>query len=65
MWNSAREDATRSDRDFMLQVLETAVEAGARTLNIPDTVGYAMPGQSTAKLIGTIHRHFASGGRQP
>jgi 2-isopropylmalate synthase len=53
------EDATRSDRDFLLQVLEAAVEAGARTLNIPDTVGYAMPEEYGA-LIGFIHRHFAS-----
>jgi 2-isopropylmalate synthase len=53
------EDATRSDRDFMVQVLEAAVEAGARTLNIPDTVGYAMPEEYGA-LIGFIHRHFAS-----
>ena len=53
------EDATRSDRDFMVQVLEAAVEAGATTLNIPDTVGYAMPEEYGA-LIGFIHRHFAS-----
>ena len=37
------EDATRSDREFLVQVLDAAVEAGATTLNIPDTVGYAMP----------------------
>jgi 2-isopropylmalate synthase len=55
------EDATRSDRDFMVQVLEAAVEAGATTLNIPDTVGYAMPEEYGA-LIGFIHRHFASAG---
>jgi 2-isopropylmalate synthase len=55
------EDATRSDRDFMVQVLEAAVEAGAKTLNIPDTVGYAMPEEYGA-LIGFIHDHFASAG---
>jgi 2-isopropylmalate synthase len=55
------EDATRSDRDFMVQVLEAAVEAGATTLNIPDTVGYAMP-EEYGTLIGFIHRHFASAG---
>jgi 2-isopropylmalate synthase len=55
------EDATRSDRDFMVQVLEAAVEAGATTLNIPDTVGYAMPEEYGA-LIGFIHDHFASAG---
>jgi 2-isopropylmalate synthase len=37
------EDATRTDREFLVQVLDAAVEAGAATLNIPDTVGYAMP----------------------
>lgn len=37
------EDATRSDRDFLAQVLETVIEAGATTLNITDTVGYATP----------------------
>jgi 2-isopropylmalate synthase len=55
------EDATRSDRDFLVQVLEAAVEAGATTLNIPDTVGYAMPEEYGA-LIGFLHRHFASAG---
>ncbi|MEO1085972.1 MAG: 2-isopropylmalate synthase, partial [Acidobacteriota bacterium] len=37
------EDAGRSDRDFLVQVLDVAIEAGATTLNIPDTVGYLMP----------------------
>ena len=37
------EDASRSDFDFMCEVLQAAVDAGARTLNIPDTVGYATP----------------------
>ena len=37
------EDAGRSDRDFLVQVLAVAVAAGATTLNIPDTVGYLMP----------------------
>jgi len=37
------EDASRSDWDFMIRALKTAVAAGANTLNIPDTVGYAMP----------------------
>lgn len=38
------EDATRSDIDFLCQVFSKAVEAGATTINIPDTVGYAIPG---------------------
>ncbi|MDJ0627464.1 MAG: 2-isopropylmalate synthase [Rhodobacter sp.] len=37
------EDATRTDQGYLLEVLETAIEAGATTVNIPDTVGYAMP----------------------
>lgn len=36
------EDATRSDPDFLVEVALAAYEAGARTINIPDTVGYAM-----------------------
>jgi 2-isopropylmalate synthase len=44
------EDATRSEFDFLCQVLETAIEAGATTLNIPDTVGYAIPSEF-ARLI--------------
>jgi 2-isopropylmalate synthase len=39
------EDAGRSDIDFLCRVLEAVIDAGARTLNIPDTVGYAMPHQ--------------------
>jgi 2-isopropylmalate synthase len=37
------EDATRSDIDYLCEVLDTAVEAGASVLNIPDTVGYTTP----------------------
>ena len=37
------EDATRSDRDFLVQVFAAALEAGASTLNVPDTVGYTTP----------------------
>ncbi len=36
-------DATRSDRDFLMRMLKECVEAGATTINIPDTVGYAIP----------------------
>ena len=39
------EDAGRSDPDFLCRVLEAVIAAGARTLNIPDTVGYSVPGQ--------------------
>jgi 2-isopropylmalate synthase len=37
------EDAARTELDFLSEVVERAVEAGATTLNIPDTVGYAVP----------------------
>ncbi len=39
------EDAGRSDPDFLVQVLEQAIKAGATTLNIPDTVGYTTPSE--------------------
>lgn len=37
------EDATRSDRDFLVEMVRVAVEAGAATINMPDTVGYMTP----------------------
>ncbi|HVA37835.1 MAG TPA: 2-isopropylmalate synthase [Candidatus Dormibacteraeota bacterium] len=37
------EDATRSERDFLVEVFQTALDAGATTLNAPDTVGYTQP----------------------
>ncbi len=37
------EDATRSDWDFLCQVFEVAIRAGASTINVPDTVGYSLP----------------------
>src|SRR5262249_12607370 len=39
------EDASRTEWDFLAEVVERAVEAGATTVNIPDTVGYALPEQ--------------------
>ena len=36
-------DATRSDREFLYQILQAAIDEGATTVNIPDTVGYAIP----------------------
>jgi len=47
------EDATRSEVEFLCKVLEIAIEAGATTLNIPDTVGYTTPGEF-AELIRAI-----------
>ena len=43
-------DATRSDVDFLAEVLATAVEAGATTINVPDTVGYALPDEYAALM---------------
>ena len=37
------EDAVRSDIDFLCRVFEAAINAGARTINVPDTVGYSIP----------------------
>ena len=49
------EDATRSDLDFLCQVLSKVIEAGATTINIPDTVGYAIPSEF-GNLIRTIRQ---------
>ena len=46
------EDAGRSDPEFMYQVLETAIAAGATTVNIPDTVGYTTPSEFGAIIKG-------------
>ncbi len=43
-------DATRSDRDYLCRVIEAAIEAGATTINIPDTVGYAIPSEFGALI---------------
>jgi 2-isopropylmalate synthase len=49
------EDATRSDIDYLCDVLDVAVDAGASILNIPDTVGYTTPNEFTA-LVETVRR---------
>src|SRR6476619_672456 len=43
-------DATRADVDFTAEVLQAAIDEGATTINIPDTVGYTMPHEYTAYL---------------
>src|SRR3954447_4813305 len=43
-------DATRADADFTAEVVQIAIDEGATTINIPDTVGYAMPIEYTAFL---------------
>jgi 2-isopropylmalate synthase len=47
------EDASRTDLDFLLEVYAAVVEAGASTVNIPDTVGYAIPSEFGA-LVGRV-----------
>lgn len=42
------EDATRSDWDYLCRVFEVAIKSGATTINIPDTVGYALPNEYEA-----------------
>ncbi|NMB93357.1 MAG: 2-isopropylmalate synthase [Flexilinea flocculi] len=48
------EDAGRSDPEFLYQVLDVAIRAGATTLNIPDTVGYTLPDEFGALIKGII-----------
>ena len=51
------EDATRSEPDFLARAIETAINAGARTINLPDTVGYATPetyGAMFRDMIGRV-----------
>jgi 2-isopropylmalate synthase len=47
-WSS--EDGTRSDHDFLCRCVEAAIKAGATTINIPDTVGYAVPDEYFALI---------------
>lgn len=47
------EDASRTDRDFLCEIVEAVIEAGATTINIPDTVGYSVPSEF-ADLIREI-----------
>src|ERR1700748_1394215 len=64
------EDGTRTDPDFLCRCVETAIKAGATTINIPDTVGYALPEDmtriftllrervpGTEKIIFSTHNH--------
>ena len=48
-------DATRSDRDYLCAMVEAVIAAGATTVNIPDTVGYAVPDEF-GDLIATLFR---------
>jgi 2-isopropylmalate synthase len=64
------EDAGRSEHDFLCRLIEAAIEAGATTINIPDTVGYTMPWQfgelirslreripNSSKAVWSVHCH--------
>jgi 2-isopropylmalate synthase len=52
------EDGTRSDLDFLIKMIEVAVQAGAGTINIPDTVGYTTPAEYT-QLFRTVRERVA------
>lgn len=47
------EDGSRSEFDFMCRIIEAVIDAGARTINIPDTVGYGEPGEY-GSMIGRV-----------
>jgi len=50
------EDASRTDPAFLHEVLEAVIDAGATTVNIPDTVGYAIPGEFAALIRGIVEK---------
>jgi len=49
------EDASRTDYGYLKEILQAVFEAGARTLNVPDTVGYALPAEY-AEMVGKLVR---------
>jgi len=53
------EDATRTEKDFLYRMIEMAINEGARTINIPDTVGYSYP-QEICSLITDISNNVAN-----
>ena len=50
------EDATRTEFDFLCRCVETAIKSGATTINIPDTVGYAIPSEYGALIAALIEK---------
>jgi 2-isopropylmalate synthase len=56
------EDGSRSDRDFLCKVFEAAIDAGATTVNLPDTVGYAVPTEFAA-MVSYIMAHTPNIGK--
>ena len=53
------EDASRTELDFLAQVVEATIEAGATTINIPDTVGYALP-EELHEVFSYLKRHVSN-----
>lgn len=53
------EDGSRTDRDFLCKLFEAVIEAGATTVNLPDTVGYAIP-HEFSELIAYVKTHTAN-----
>ncbi len=53
------EDASRSDPEFLYEVIQAAISAGANTINIPDTVGFSTPSEF-GKLISDINNHVSN-----
>jgi 2-isopropylmalate synthase len=56
------EDGSRSDRDYLCKVFEAAIAAGATTINLPDTVGYAIPSEF-AELVTYVRTHTPNIGK--
>jgi 2-isopropylmalate synthase len=60
------EDAARTDRDYICEIIEKAIDAGAGTINIPDTVGYSNPWQFGSLIehvfakVPNVHKAFIS-----
>ena len=50
------EDATRSDPDFLWHVVEAVIQSGAKTINLPDTVGYSTPDEIQSFFCRLINR---------
>ncbi len=57
------EDATRTELPFLLEVIDAVTEAGARTINLPDTVGYNVPSEMT-RIFGAVMEHVRKRGSQ-
>ena len=53
------EDGSRSDDDFMFRIIEAVINAGARTINIPDTVGYGTP-EEYGSMFGRVIQNVAN-----